>query len=276
MTGSSPRVRGKPPRGRRACLGRRLIPARAGKTRRRRRASQPRQAHPRACGENSPLFLNARLKCGSSPRVRGKRPSPRRSDDARRLIPARAGKTRMQMHEPQARPAHPRACGENLLTPDSDEARPGSSPRVRGKLAGHHARLESRRLIPARAGKTPGGARRSPCHWAHPRACGENGDGVDDPRGAGGSSPRVRGKRARPLFVALATGLIPARAGKTGRGRWSRSPRTAHPRACGENSVDHSRTRASKGSSPRVRGKPREEDPRRPRRGLIPARAGKT
>ena len=33
--------------------------------------------------------------------------------------------------------------------------------------------------------------------------------------------------------------------------------------------------RRDRGSSPRVRGKSREEDPRRPRRGLIPARAGK-
>ena len=50
--GSSPRGRGKPRGLRRVASRRRLIPARAGKTARRRSAHTPPWAHPRAGGEN--------------------------------------------------------------------------------------------------------------------------------------------------------------------------------------------------------------------------------
>ena len=153
-TGSSPRVRGKRLRRAPRLARRGLIPARAGKTGRRRTWGRVLRAHPRACGENPPPVLRPRPGAGSSPRVRGKRPAP---------------------------------------------------PRRRGGL----------RLIPARAGKTGDAAELSRGHWAHPRACGENGDGVAVLKGADGSSPRVRGKRPADEAPPLSHGLIPARAGKT-------------------------------------------------------------
>ncbi|EFW09825.1 hypothetical protein HMPREF9005_1184 [Actinomyces sp. oral taxon 178 str. F0338] len=51
-----------------------------------------------------------------------------------------------------------------------------------------------------------------------------------------GSSPRVRGKLRRARRHLRKGGLIPARAGKTRRKPTARIARTAHPRACGENS----------------------------------------
>ena len=113
--GSSPRVRGKPARIRRGrvCLG--LIPARAGKTRRRRSRSARPRAHPRACGENSRRSMYASLRSGSSPRVRGKLTRAAASLQGVGLIPARAGKTRRTSHRISASGAHPRACGENAL-----------------------------------------------------------------------------------------------------------------------------------------------------------------
>ena len=173
-------------------------------------------------------------------------------------------------------PAHPRACGENVLGPDWGSASMGSSPRVRGKHLTPSDLLHNAGLIPARAGKT-GSARRP--HFrvaAHPRACGEN-DGFEvEAHPFGGSSPRVRGKPLA-LWAALRAGrLIPARAGKTSSRRRTPWPATAHPRACGENPPHVWMSAVRTGSSPRVRGKPPRDARGREFDGLIPARAGKT
>ena len=132
------------------------------------------------------------------------------------------------------------------------------------------------RLIPARAGKTRGGSPTATVSTAHPRACGENDTGGGASLIAPGSSPRVRGKRARGPPQGPLAGLIPARAGKT----WSAGgPATrwrAHPRACGENHPGVLLVGGRPGSSPRVRGK--RVGGRVDGQGvrLIPARAGKT
>ena len=112
--------------------------------------------------------------------------------------------------------------------------------------------------------------------WAHPRVCGENHADYLRPRGRFGSSPRVRGKRLDAPSNTIRARLIPACAGKTGRpGKQSRSTR-AHPRVCGENTIEIADSLREFGSSPRVRGK--RAVPCRltvwPR--LIPACAGKT
>ena len=213
---------------------------------------------------------------GSFPRVRGKRQVRHQGIIVARLIPACAGKTRRLWAWRPPSPAHPRACGENVLAASSASSTPGSSPRVRGKRDCVRRPAPSRGLIPARAGKTPGSSRARSGRGAHPRACGENPLSSSSFARGSGSSPRVRGKR-RPLPHRRRRGrLIPARAGKTSRPRRPPPSRPAHPRACGENSQHEAFMYPRLGSSPRVRGK----HPRRPRtgrgRGLIPARAGKT
>ena len=91
-----------------------------------------------------------------------------------------------------------------------------------------------------------------------------------------GSSPRVRGKRMAPPPNPPQPGLIPACAGKTYAHSPGRSVSRAHPRACGENAIFARSSFVAYGSSPRVRGKLREEDRSAHHRRLIPARAGKT
>ena len=152
--------------------------------------------------------------------------------------------------------AHPRACGENYENARAALGEQGSSPRVRGKPAVGHRRLDAGRLIPARAGKThrSGGHQRQQA--AHPRVCGENAGRSRSMTPWGGSSPRVRGKLDEPDEHILGVRLIPARAGKTPRPSRFRGCSTAHPRACGENAeVDNPASRMC---------------------WLIPARAGKT
>ena len=91
-----------------------------------------------------------------------------------------------------------------------------------------------------------------------------------------GSSPRGRGKLGPVKLAPRVSRLIPAWAGKTGRGSGSRCPSAAHPRVGGENRRVESRRAVRLGSSPRGRGKPKRRRRARHRPGLIPAWAGKT
>ena len=152
----------------------------------------------------------------------------------------------------------------------------GSSPRGRGKRALGSRPPRSERLIPARAGKTIDFLVAYFCPRAHPRAGGENGVIDMVAQDHAGSSPRGRGKRTPEFRRLCIRGLIPARAGKTGRG--AKLPRAlpAHPRAGGENSPKGPRDRLAQGSSPRGRGKRAPHENEGHPWGLIPARAGKT
>ena len=91
---------------------------------------------------------------------------------------------------------------------------------------------------------------------AHPRVCGENGPGLQ----------RHLARRR----------LIPACAGKTSSAARASHRCEAHPRVCGENLVLGAHRPPRRGSSPRVRGKPRRPHRQGRRRRLIPACAGKT
>ena len=193
-----------------------------------------------------------------------------------RLIPAHAGKTHTRHLGSRLAGAHPRSRGENLrfggLFPPDD----GSSPLARGKHGGHEVRRQRRRLIPARAGKTP--TARSPCcsPSAHPRSRGENGAALAAGCLYTGSSPLARGKPLQGRAEEGLGGLIPARAGKTDtRESWTCLLR-AHPRSRGENSCSLTSKAMLSGSSPLARGKPQARRQPNPRVRLIPARAGKT
>ena len=274
--GSSPRVRGKPSCQIDCAQHHRLIPARAGKTRRARPATVRVPAHPRACGENRVRAVFDTVVVGSSPRVRGKHIHIFPTQHIHRLIRARAGKTSARVASPARSAAHPRACGENDGFHDAVGGELGSSPRVRGKRPHPHRRGHRAGLIPARAGKTVPPSAEPPLGRAHPRACGENGEWGQALDPAHGSSPRVRGKRGGLGAEDHEGRLIPARAGKTGGGRARCTASRAHPRACGENKDSSSTARSRAGSSPRVRGKPVRHRPPPRRQRLIPARAGKT
>ena len=152
--GSSPRVRGKPFSKFAEILVPRLIPACAGKTKRRYQRPVNSRAHPRVCGENRVLPKNLLSPSGSSPRVRGKR-EERFSDTCREgLIPACAGKTMTRSTWITHMVAHPRVCGENEHCVLVGFVVAGSSPRVRGKQIAAFFQFFKGRLIPACAGKT--------------------------------------------------------------------------------------------------------------------------
>ena len=131
--------------------------------------------------------------------------------------------------------AHPRVGGENSplhLTPSEVQ---GSSPRGRGKPVLLAAWCQTRRLIPAWAGKTHSFIRKADASAAHPRVGGENVNKLTVAGGAKGSSPRGRGKRLEPARRRRVPRLIPAWAGKTEMIEAFTACPPAHPRVGGEN-----------------------------------------
>ena len=111
--GSSPLTRGKRGGRSRGVWGRRLIPARAGKTVRTVSESLFSPAHPRSRRENvnfrpPKIFLD-----GSSPLTRGKPDCGCFTSQHVGLIPAHAGKTRLGRYSAHVSEAHPRSRGEN-------------------------------------------------------------------------------------------------------------------------------------------------------------------
>ena len=211
-----PRSRGENPICRPAqCRRHRLIPARAGKTPAQTSLSVSPRAHPRSRGENAVSVIACPGTYGSSPLARGKPLRRSRAESRVRLIPARAGKTRGRSKTPSRKPAHPRSRGENRAHPHTAHRNLGSSPLARGK----HARPFQARmlpgLIPARTGKTTLPMTSWSRSSAHPRSRGENTSRSRRGGSSLGSSPLARGKPDRVHTVAVAPGLIPARAGKT-------------------------------------------------------------
>ena len=192
---------------------------------------------------------------GSSPRGRGKRDHTATPTRHHRLIPARAGKTFGVESCDRLAGAHPRAGGENAIVVGMVREGMGSSPRGRGKLSASRLVIGSTRLIPARAGKTTGTRPELAYTKAHPRAGGENSRPSGQVSRVSGSSPRGRGKRYARRRTVIRGRLIPARAGKTRRGRSQQLSCPAHPRAGGENQAGLDASLRAGGSSPRGRGK---------------------
>ena len=212
----------------------RLIPARAGSTGVQGRPRERRQAHPRSRGEHRPPAGGALVLAG--------------------LIPARAGST-ARSSAPKAPPrAHPRSRGEHMSRTTPARPGTGSSPLARGARQLLPGPLSAGRLIPARAGRTWRWARTTPPPTAHPRSRGEHGTSGSVHTGDGGSSPLARGA-LRGLDGRLAGGgLIPARAGSTGRRTTAPGRRRAHPRSRGEHHPVTETTPEFGGSSPLARG----------------------
>ena len=208
--------------------------------------------------------------------MRGKRTAPLTRVSNLGLIPAHAGKTFGNPLRRSTAPAHPRACGENGSFHARALTNEGSSPRMRGKRGYQGFGCDGQRLIPAHAGKTRREASFPRMRAAHPRACGENINGLIQGIKNMGSSPRMRGKQPASRRCTGILRLIPAHAGKTRLARGPPSPRQAHPRACGENAGKAPAPESESGSSPRMRGK-HPLNGFHPRCGrLIPAHAGKT
>ncbi len=162
------------------------------------------------------------------------------------------------------------------MRPVPHTSRSGSSPRVRGTLAGHDDPTPRCRLIPAGAGNTAPDTRTRSRQPAHPRGCGEHTEQSGSAYASAGSSPRVRGTQRITACQQSIKRLIPAGAGNTVMMIASVPLAPAHPRGCGEHVGVTPAGYNGTGSSPRVRGTlgfaRHGQAPHR----LIPAGAGNT
>ena len=249
-------MRGAPSNPHQREVGPGIIPARAGSTPRVHGDSLETWDHPRSCGEHKDRYHRYLPNEGSSPLVRGAR-------DTRR------GLLRYDRD-------HPRSCGEHRRHAIAENISLGSSPLVRGAPPICASLLALRRIIPARAGSTPGRSGRNLPQQDHPRSCGEHGPIVTLVYSVKGSSPLVRGALSVCRHYASGHGIIPARAGNT---TWIHSMGTGtgdHPRSCGEHTTLFTMLSLMLGSSPLVRGVRSGSAMNLSCLGIIPARAGST
>ncbi len=150
-------------------------------------------AHPRWRGEDGLIATAGLLVAGSSPLARGGPGlSPFRGLVVG-LIPAGAGRTPPPSSRYSPPWAHPRWRGEDVHADVRPESHDGSSPLVRGGHAPDRWWWVRDRLIPAGAGRTPGGHDLHRRRWAHPRWRGEDDSPGCPGAAAGGSSPLARG-----------------------------------------------------------------------------------
>ena len=130
----------------------------------------------------------------------------------------------------------------------------GSSPRARGADPQESPFRHFPGIIPARAGSRSRLNKLRLAHQDHPRARGEQANGLWLRSGAGGSSPRARGAERISLFAESSQGIIPARAGSSVAVAHACSTLEDHPRARGEQLGRPMTYSDRKGSSPRARG----------------------
>ena len=253
-SGSSPRMRGTPSTASCMTSGSGIIPADAGNTKYQLFCTRPREDHPRGCGEHYHNCFASLRHWGSSPRMRGTRPSFIHGAEPTRIIPADAGNTPSLFRLLRLKRDHPRGCGEHLFNLEAGDGAAGSSPRMRGTRGADAALAPVGGIIPADAGNTSARDSRRVGIKDHPRGCGEHGADALRRNCHSGSSPRMRGTPHAVRTVETAKRIIPADAGNTiGCIPISRQ-REDHPRGCGEHWSDNPVVRFAPGSSPRMRG----------------------
>ena len=235
-TGSSPLARGLQVGVRVIHFGAWIIPARAGFTAARSSPPPPRWDHPRSRGVYRSSQISPVRMSGSSPLARGLRVVSAIFLRMARIIPARAGFTRMTTSPSSVTWDHPRSRGVYPAVTGRGVGDRGSSPLARGLPQGCPRAREHPRIIPARAGFT-------------------RDEGPE--YGSVGDHPRSRGVYVEvDSHLPEGRGIIPARAGFT---RAARSRRSVQG-----------------GSSPLARGLRVGGDGGAGRKWIIPARAGFT
>ena len=172
--GSSPHVRGTPPRSQRMAAARGIIPACAGNTDKPTEDGGPDGDHPRMCGEHKTPGHGHTHLLGSSPHVRGTLLSCLRIVHRRGIIPACAGNTIKRWVYSRRTWDHPRMCGEHRTTHPSDPTKWGSSPHVRGTRFRADLVPGAPGIIPACAGNTLLSPAVAILRRDHPRMCGEH------------------------------------------------------------------------------------------------------
>ena len=171
-TGSSPLARGLPAAVCVDCCRTGIIPARAGFTGFRRLRTGRLADHPRSRGVYRDGRGGDRAAGGSSPLARGLRAHRALTTTGHGIIPARAGFTYLLSSITKKIQDHPRSRGVYALRHVLGLGGQGSSPLARGLRTSRPRRYRRYRIIPARAGFTPGAESTDALTQDHPRSRG--------------------------------------------------------------------------------------------------------
>ena len=192
------------------------------------------------------------------------------------IIPARAGFTKASTPSRCAATDHPRSRGVYPPSSRSAPRRNGSSPLARGLPCALVGRGGALRIIPARAGFTPGRRRCTSAASDHPRSRGVYLRHRDATKTLEGSSPLARGLLEVEGDMVAQVRIIPARAGFTHGSRLQARRGGDHPRSRGVYKLRMRNTPDARGSSPLARGLRFTLALMFTPDGIIPARAGFT
>ena len=192
----------------------RITPAHAGKSCAQRTLSPRPQDHPRVCGEKLDRTVLSVEAEGSPPPVRGKASRAGLLRQRKRITPACAGKSPVDLLIRNAPQDHPRLCGEKFILVCRAEERAGSPPRVRRKVSKQDISIRGMGITPACAGKSICCLQFSDFTQDHPHVCGEKALTKTEKQQHMGSPPRVRGKVMRVSAGVYAVRITPACAGK--------------------------------------------------------------
>ncbi len=275
--GPSPRRRGARDRRYLRRRGVRAIPAQAGSTRPSSPSRSCTRGHPRAGGEHLPAQEHPGRGQGPSPRRRGARTDTGRARARGGAIPAQAGSTSRPRSCARWAWGHPRAGGEHVGGGAVADVERGPSPRRRGARARRDPRLRQRGAIPAQAGSTGQGRRRTGRTGGHPRAGGEHVATSLTRVSRAGPSPRRRGAHGGADAGVPVGGAIPAQAGST---RSSLRIRLVHrgaiPAQAGSTALSGNAMMSELGAIPAQAGSTPPDAAGQPRIRAIPAQAGST
>ena len=233
-----------------------IIPARAGFTQETTVPNVKPTDHPRSRGVYRDFVRKYGYVDGSSPLARGL------------LVEALGGQV-ITMDHPRSRGVYGRA-------PRLGDACAGSSPLARGLRRPARRGAVGAGIIPARAGFTGIPRERAARVADHPRSRGVYPPTPWCPGPAGGSSPLARGLPGARVRRQHGPGIIPARAGFTGRRIPAVPGVRDHPRSRGVYGPASWSSAGGPGSSPLARGLHRLTDDAVAGWGIIPARAGFT
>ena len=177
--------------------------------------------HPRSRGVYDGSAILTACISGSSPLARGLPADQPGRPVHHRIIPARAGFTRMLRREASSSADHPRSRGVYFFTLMWEGLVNGSSPLARGLLPDRVPHAGDGGIIPARAGFTCRPRREASSSADHPRSRGVYGRGFLPFPLRWGSSPLARGLRRKAVRSRRRGGIIPARAGFTLADPWN-------------------------------------------------------
>ena len=193
---------------------------------------------PRVCGEKRLCAPPIASAVGSPPRMRGKVVAHCVRQNAVRITPAYAGKSKRRALPALSPGGHPRMCGEKVAMVTTAVSTPGSPPHVRGKELRVETCFADNGITPACAGKSNLFVFRRIEPKDHPRVCGEKAAILRAVCVPIGSPPRMRGKAGPNSAHNAASGITPAYAGKSLFSGLYIRINGDHPRVCGEKLLD--------------------------------------